>query len=311
MRRNVRPKSLFIPPPTDPLEPRLPTGPLKRLDPQRLFSKNALRRAWSKVKAVGGAPGVDRVSLEQFEADLGQNLGRLRKDLLAGRYKPQPVKRFLIPKPNGNFRSVALWTLRDKIVQRVVYDYIEPYFEAVFLDSSYGFRPGRSVGQAIKSVIDHRQAHRRWVVDLDIKDCFDAFDSKLMLRFVKQRVHDPTILGLVRAWLKAKVFNAPATTNGATGTSQGAVISPLLANAYLHQLDVQLTRRDYHLVRYADNLIICCRTKKEAEQALQTATHSLHRIKLEPNPHKTRIVHIDQGFKFLGYFFLRNEVFEL
>jgi group II intron reverse transcriptase/maturase len=206
---------------------------------------------------------------------------------------------------------LALWSLRDKIVQRVVNDCIEPYFEAQFLECSFGFRPGRSIADVVKVVLAHRQANRRWVADIDIKHCFDSLDSNLLLRFVQQRVRDRFILHLIQAWLTARVFNALSGPNTPAGASQGAVISPLLANIYLHQVDVQLVKQGYHLVRYADDLIICCRRKAEAEAAMQATAQALAQVRLELHTHKSQVVHFDKGFEFLGVFFLRNEYFYL
>lgn len=304
-------KSLFIRPPaaTALLSPA--QGPLKQVKAEALFSMDALRRAWLKVKAAGGGPGIDGVSLAQFEAGLDKRLKRLRADILAGRYQPRPVKRLLAPKPQGGLRPLALWSLRDKVAQRVVTDCIEPYFESQFLDCSFGFRPGRGVAGAVGLVLAQYQANRRWVADIDIKDCFDSLDAGLLLGFIRRQVRDPLIVGLIQLWLKARIFNTLSGAPAAAGASQGAVISPLLANIYLHQVDVQLTRQNYHLVRYADDLLICCRRKVEAEQALQATAEALGRVKLRLNPLKSQVVHFDQGFKFLGYFFLKNEHYRL
>ncbi len=304
-------RSLFLPAHVGAELLAAPRGPLKRVDPQALFSLDTLRRAWLKVKATGGAPGVDGVSIHRFEADLEANLTALQAELLAGRYRPGPVKRLLAPKPGEGLRPLALWTLRDKVVQRVVHDCIAPYFERQFLDCSFGFRPGRGVADAVAAVLAHRDANRRWVADIDIKDCFDSLDPDLLMRLVRRQVKDPTILRLVRAWLDARVFNALRGPWTRAGAAQGAVISPLLANVYLHQVDLGLTRQGYHLVRYADDLLICCRRKQGAQQALQAAEAALARVKLQINHHKSRVVHFDQGFQFLGVFFLRNEHYYL
>lgn len=304
-------KSLFIRPPAGAELQATPHGPLKQVKPEVLFSADALRRAWLKVKAAGGGRGVDRVGLEQFEARLEANLGALQADILGGRYRPHRVQRLLAPKANGGLRPLALWTLRDKVAQRVIYDCIEPYFESQFLDCSYGFRPGRGRDDVVKVLTGQREAHRRWVADIDIKDCFDSLDPGLVLKFVSDRVHDPLILGLIRAWLNTQVFNDLAGPGATAGAAQGAVLSPLLANVYLHQVDLQLVRQGYQLVRYADDLVICCRRKQEAEQALQATALALGRVRLALNPHKSRVVHFDEGFKFLGVFFIRNDCFYL
>jgi RNA-directed DNA polymerase len=288
-----------------------PQGPLQRVAPQSLFSVDALRRAWLKVRASGGAPGVDGVSIRRFEADLEANLAALQAELLAGRYRPQPVKRLLAPKPGAGLRPIALWALRDRVVQRVIYDCIAPYFERQFLDCSFGFRPGRGVSDAVEAVLAQRDAHRRWVADADIKDCFDSLNSGLLMKFVREQVKDATILRLIQAWLDARVFNALRGPWTRAGAAQGAVISPLLANVYLHQLDLELTQQGYQLIRYADDLLICCRRKQEAQDALKSTERALAQVKLHLNHHKTRVVHFDHGFQFLGVFFLRNEHFYL
>jgi len=286
-------------------------GPLRRIDPQALFSLDVLRRAWLKVKATGGGAGVDGVTIRRFESDLEANLSALQAELLAGRYRPRPVQRLLIPKPGEGLRPLALWTLRDRIVQRLVHDCIAPYFERQFLACSFGFRSGRGVADAVQAVLACRDAHLRWVADADIQDCFDSLHPDLLMGFVQQQVHDPTLLQLIRAWLDARVFNALRGSGVKAGASQGAVLSPLLANIYLHQVDLPLTQAGYHLVRYADDVLICCRRKQEAHQALEAITVALARVQLQLNPRKSRVVHFDQGFQFLGVFFVRHEHFYL
>lgn len=304
-------RSLFLPLPEEAARPSVPRGPLKRVDPEALFSLDGLRRAWLKVRAAGGGPGVDGVSIQRFEQELETNLAALRAELLAGQYKPQPVKRLLAPKPGGGLRPLALWALRDKVAQRVVYDCIAPYFEREFLPCSFGFRPGLGVADAVRAVLAHRDANRRWVADVDIKDCFDSLDSDLLLRLVGRQVKDRTLLNLIAAWLNARVFNALQGPWTKAGAAQGAIISPLLANVYLHPVDQQLTGQGYHLVRYADDLLLCCQYKQQARQALGATSAALKQVKLQLNPHKSRVVHFDEGFKFLGVFFLRQEYFEL
>lgn len=291
--------------------PVIPAGPLRQVKPEILFSLDTLRRAWLKVRAVGGGPGVDGVTIERFEANLEANLAALRADLLKRRYKPQPVKRLLAPKPGGGLRPLALWALRDKVAQRVIYDCIEPYFERHFLRCSFGFRPNLGVANAVKAIVAHRDANRRWVADVDIKDCFDSLDRSLLLQLVGQQVKDQFILSLIGLWLNARIFNELNGTAARAGVAQGAILSPLLANIYLHQVDLGLTRQRHYLIRYADDVLICCQYKQEAERALRDTAAALKQVKLELNPRKSRVVHFDQGFKFLGVFFLRKEYFEL
>jgi group II intron reverse transcriptase/maturase len=304
-------KSLFRPAPTLADLRAGPRGPLSPQRPEVLFSLDSLRRAWLKVKATGGGPGVDGVSIGKFETDLEANLQALQADVLGGSYRPQPVKRLLAPKRNGGLRPLALWALRDKVLQRLVVDSIEPYFESQFLPCSFGFRPGRSVADVVQAVVKQRDANRRWVADIDIKDCFDSLHPRLTMQFVRQRVRDRAVLGLIQAWLNAQVFNELHRPGAVAGAAQGAVISPLLANVYLHQVDVQLTKQGYQLIRYADDLLVCCRRKQQANQAMRAVRRALLAVRLQLNPHKSRIVHFDDGFKFLGVFFLKNEYFYL
>jgi len=276
-----------------------------------LFSPQAMARAWLRVRANGGGPGVDEETIRAFEAHLEANLEALRQELLRGTYRPRPVRRVLVPKPDGGLRPLAIWALRDRVAQRVVYDYLEPIFEEEFLDSSYGFRPGRGVEEAVRAILSHRDAGYRWVVDADIKRCFDSMDTGLLMRLLRRRVRNRVVLRLIEAWLKARILNPASGERGRAGTSQGGVLSPLLCNVYLHPFDLEMARRGLRLVRYADDFVILCRYKREAREAMAVAERALARLRLALNPHKTRIVHFDQGFRFLGVFFLRNEHFYL
>lgn len=274
------------------------------------FSEEALQRAWRRVRASGGGPGVDGVDIAAFEADLQAQLGSLRQELTQGRYQPRAVRRVLVPKPREGLRPLAVWALRDRVAQRVVYDYLEPCFEPKFLDCSHGFRPARSVDTAVADVLAARDKGLRWVLDADIKDCFEAIEPGLLMGMVKQRVRDGVILRLLETWLGARILTADGQTRAA-GTAQGGVLSPLLCNIYLHPFDVALTQQGLHLVRYADDLVVLCRRRQEAMAAGKVARDALASLRLEVNPYKTRVTHFDQGFKFLGVFFLRGEHFRL
>jgi group II intron reverse transcriptase/maturase len=219
------------------------------------------------------------------------------------------VRRVLVPKREDGLRRLAIWTLRDRIAQRAVHDYLEPIAERLFLDCSYGFRPGRSVGDAVAAVIGHRDAGRRWVVDADIRDCFGSMDTGLLRRMVRQVVPERAVVQLIDRWLEARIFNPLQGRRARAGTSQGGVISPLLCNLYLHHFDVALTRRGLHLVRFADDFVILCRRRWQSRRALVAARTALTRLRLELNPQKTRLVHFGEGFAFLGFFFLRQEHF--
>jgi len=278
-----------------------------------IFSPEAMRRAWQSVRRNGAAPGVDRITIRRFSRRLDENLAELRGTLLEGTYKPRPVKRVLVPKPNGGMRPLAIWTLRDRVAQRVVHDYLVPIVEPEFLDCSYGFRPGRSVKDAVEALISARDAERRWVVDADIKDCFGSLDRRVLLRQARALIDSKSVIRLIERWFDARIYNPVRGQPRRAMASQGGVITPLLANLYLHRFDVHLTGAlpRGSMVRFADDFVILCRRRRQAETALAVARQTLASIRLSLNPHKTRLVHFDEGFKFLGVFFLRNEHFYL
>lgn len=264
----------------------------------KLFSLANVERAWRKVRANGGGPGVDGETLRAFEAELRRNLDALQGELATGTYKPQPVRRVYVPKSNGDWRPLGILTVRDRIAQRVVYDAIAPMYEAKFLECSFGFREGRSLQDAVAAVVQYRDAGQRWVVDGDIKDCFERIDHRLLMQMIARDVHDKRLLQLIEGWLAAQVFNELEGKRVRVGTYQGGVISPLLANVYLNAFDVELTRNGLALVRYADDWVILSMKKLQAEDALDKATRALEKLKLVLNSHKTRVCILTKGLLF-------------
>jgi group II intron reverse transcriptase/maturase len=253
---------------------------------------------------------VDGESIRSFESDLDAKLAELGRELETGAYQPRGVRRVFVPKPKEGLRPLAIWTLRDRVAQRAVHNYLEPAFESQFLDCSHGFRPGRSVQTAVSDVLAARDAGQRWVLDADIKDCFDEIRPDLLMRLVRDQVKDKVILRLLKAWLQARILDARGRSRAA-GTAQGGVLSPLLCNVYLHAFDEAVTKQGLCLVRYADDLVALCRRRREAQAAGRVVQRELAKLHLNLNPHKTQVVHFDEGFKFLGVFFLRNEHFWL
>ncbi len=272
------------------------------------FARPNVERAWLQVKRNGGGPGVDGMTLAQFERERQPQLDQLRREVLAQTYRPMEVKNVWVPKRSGEGqRPLALWAIRDRVAQRAAVDYLEPHFEQRFLDCSFGFRPGRGVQDAVARVVTLRDQGLRWVVDADIKECFDSIDPALLKLRLRAELHDAGILWLLQSWIDAHIMNALAGRRPTAGTSQGGPISPLLANVYLHPLDERLTTSGLQLVRYADDLVILCRRRQEAEAAHDLLQRALNDLRLSLNEHKTRLVHFDEGFQFLGYFFLRGE----
>jgi len=286
-------------------------GPVKAQPAERFFTPAALRRAWLAIKRAGGGAGVDGVSLAQFERNLAQELESLRHELVRGVYRPRPVRRVLIPKADGGLRPLAVWALRDRIAQRTIYEILAPSFESIFLPVSFGFRPGLGVEDAVAQVVRHRDKNLRWVVDGDIDQCFDSIDRRRLLKLTARRVHDRLLLHYVRGWLDAEIFNSADGMPRKAGASQGSALSPLLANIYLHEFDRALVGKQLALVRYADDFVICCQRKADAETAMQASEGALSRLGLALNRRKSRIAHLDAGLGWLGYFFVRQECYRV
>lgn len=273
----------------------------------RIFRSDILWRAWQEVRRNGGSAGIDGLTIEDVEREgVEEFLGQIVQDLKAKVYRPKPVLRVYIPKPDGKKRPLGIPTVRDRVVQQACKIVIEPIFEANFKDNSYGFRPKRSAEQAVK-VVKEALVMGWWVVDADIQSCFDTIDHELLISLLKRRISDRRVLKLIRQWLKSGVMEEGDWTTTEVGSPQGGVISPLLANIYLHVLDMYWAEQHASLgklIRYADDFVIVCDTRKRAEQALQTVKQIMTRIRLTLHPTKTRIVDMGRkGFDFLGFYF--------
>lgn len=215
-----------------------------------------------------------------------------------------------VPKAGEGLRPLAVWALRDRVVQRAIHDYLEPYFEPRFLDCSHGFRPARSVDTAVRAVLAARDAGLCWVLDADIQDCFPSIDAQRLVATVRASVPDPIVPGLLERWVTMPMLDRDGRPRPA-GISQGGVLSPLLCNVYLHAFDVAMTEHGIRLVRYADDLVCLGQRKRDVEAALHVAEETLARLGMRLHPGKTQLTHFDRGFPFLGVFFLRAEHFRL
>ncbi len=270
-----------------------------------------LLTAYRQVRANSGAPGIDRETFEYIEGEIGlaQFLGELQGKLIQKRYKPLPVRRVYIPKADGTQRPLGIPTIADRVVQAAVKIVIEPLFEASFKDFSYGFRPRKSAQQALREVYKWLNFKCRWVVDADLKSYFDTIPHDKLLLSVRTRVIDRSVVKLISMWLKAGVMEDMQVRTDVTGTPQGGVISPLLANLYLHWLDSVWVNKgfgnrqhDAHIVRYADDFVILC--GKNPDKYLGEAKKVLDRLGLTLNAKKTRIVDATkEPFDFLGHRF--------
>jgi group II intron reverse transcriptase/maturase len=266
-----------------------------------------LAEAWNRVKANRGAAGIDGETLSMIE-QRGERefLEDVQQRLRTGEYLPQPVRRQYIPKPDGTKRPLGIPTVRDRVVQAATKLVIEPVFEADFKKSSYGFRPKKNATEALETIRLNGGRNYRYVVDGDIKSYFDQISHDKLLKLVERRISDRRVLKLLRQWLKAGVLEEGVRRGTDLGSPQGGVISPLLANIYLDVLDGIWERRCRHLgilVRYADDFVVLCRTRVDAEEALRRVGVILDRLDLTLHPEKTRIVELGlgkRGFVFLG-----------
>ena len=276
----------------------------------KVYSRRNLEAAWAQVRKKRGAAGVDHMSIEKYDAHAKKYLERLGDELSSGSYQPRPVKRVMIPKPGSTERRpLGIPTVRDRIAQAAVRNVIEPIFEHRFHEHSYGFRPGRSCKQALRRVNALLQQGYVWVVDADIKSYFDTIDHEILMAEVEKEVADGRVLTLLRAFLGQDVMDDVARWTPTGGTPQGAVISPLLANIHLHPVDLALAQEGIEFVRYADDLVLLCKTESAAREALEMLQVLMRERKLALHPDKTKIVdalHDPRGFDFLGYTFRKG-----
>src|SRR3989441_6182130 len=265
-----------------------------------------LHAAFKAVKHNRGAAGIDRVSLKMFEANLADNLFALERDLKNGCFQPFPLHRKFLDKGGGKFRPLGIPAVRDRVAQEVLRRLLQPIFEPLFHEASFGFRPGRNCHQALELAIKHHEEGCRVVLDADVVGCFDNLPHSLIKEAVAAQVADGTILNLVETFLRAGVMQHGLFKPTTVGTPQGGVASPLLANIVLNHLDWQLHQRGYRFVRYADDFVVLTQTKAQAEEALTLVTQTLGHLGLSLSPEKTRITSYKQGYSFLGFVISRR-----
>jgi len=272
----------------------------------KVYAPATLEAAWERVRANKGAAGVDGESIERFAARSDVYLAELATALREGTYRPQPVKRVEIPKGDGRTRPLGIPVVKDRIVQTAVKLVIEPIFEAAFRPRSYGFRPGRGCHDALREVDRLIKDGYTFVVDADLESYFDGIPHGPLVDRVAERISDGRVLGLIRSWLAQDILRGVERWTPSAGTPQGAVISPLLANIYLHPLDEHMAARGYRMVRYADDFVVMCKSHEEAEAALAEIRAWVAEAGLRLHPEKTHIGDCrqpGQGFELLGYRF--------
>src|SRR6266849_2572573 len=269
----------------------------------KVYKRKNLEMAWEKVKANRGSGGVDGQNLEAFEAQLDQQLDRLQRELKEDAYQPQPVRQHPIQKRDkpGEYRMLGIPTIYDRVCQQALLNRLEPIFEPVFDDASFGYRRGRSTKDAMRKIWKEIQSGSEWIVDADLRDFFGSVDHEKLLTLVAQQVADGRVLRLIQAMLKAGSYGKGRLFPSERGTPQGGVVSPVLSNILLTPFDREMRLRGYQLTRYADDWVITCKSAAEARTAVAVALRILRELGVELHPKKTRIVHVQHGFEFLGY----------
>jgi RNA-directed DNA polymerase len=269
----------------------------------KVYKRKNLEDAWLRVKGNGGAGGVDGQTLMDFENGLAEHLDRLHEELRSDTYEPLAVRRQLIPKAGqpGQFRPLGIPTIYDRVCQQALLNRLEPIFEPVFDDASFGYRRGRSTKDALRKIWKELGAGAEWIIDADLKDFFGSVEHEKLLTLVAQRISDGRVLRPIERMLKAGVLSEGQRLPTEQGTPQGGIVSPLLSNILLTPLDCEMRRRGFRLTRYADDWVITCHTRAEACRVLAEATRILRAPGVTLNVEKARIVHVTTGFEFLGY----------
>jgi RNA-directed DNA polymerase len=273
-----------------------------RIDPK------LMDKAYKAVKRNRGAAGIDKVTIELYSKHVSINLAQLMRLLKSGSYKPKPLKRTYISKGKGKLRPLGIPVVQCRIAQDVLRQLISPIFEKIFHENSYGFRPGRSCHQAVKKVREYIKDGYTYIVDADIKGFFDNIPHKLIMTELSSEIADGNILDLIEKFLKSGVMEEGQLRPTTRGTPQGGVISPLLANIVLNKMDHELEAKGYKFVRYADDFVICCKTRQEAIEALEFVKGIIEKMGLELSQEKTKIVNIKEGFDFLGFHFTHSGI---
>jgi RNA-directed DNA polymerase len=276
----------------------------------KVWRPATLEAAWRTVRRNGGSAGTDHQSVKDFERGLGEEIARLSEELRGGTYRPRPIRRVYINKPGSREkRPLGIPCVRDRVVQAAVRLVIEPILERAFAPHSYGFRPGRGCKDALREVDRLLKAGYTHILDADLKAYFDSIPHRPLLADVRHYIADGRVLELLEGFLKQDILEGLASWTPEEGSPQGAVISPLLSNLYLHPVDVAMAEAGLEMIRYADDLVVLCRSEAEAQRALDLLDQLVRGRGLSLHPEKTRLVDITipgEGFDFLGYHFERN-----
>lgn len=271
---------------------------------ERILGRENLNRAYKRVKANKGAPGIDGMTVETSLGWLKEHGEELRESILSGRYKPQPVRRKEIPKGNGGVRQLGIPTVVDRIIQQAISQEISPMFETHFKDGSYGYRSGRSAQMAIRKVKEYAETGYGYAVQIDLSKYFDTLNHELLMNMVRERVKDKRVTELIKRYLKSGIMSEGLLVKTEEGSPQGGPLSPLLANIYLNKYDEEMESRGVPVVRYADDIVVLAKSRRAAERLLESSRKYLEvKLKLKVNEDKSKVVSAlsVRNFKFLGF----------
>ena len=264
-----------------------------------------MKVAAKHVLDKGGSAGVDRIDTVEFKENYSIHMRELYREFLEDRYQPKPALRVFIPKSDGRQRPLGIPTVKDRIAQAAVRGILEPIYEKEFCDCSLGFRKGKSQIDAINKIEEYKEQGYKWVLDADIKGFFDNIDHELLIEFIRQKVTDGWVIEIIKSWLTMGVMKDEEYIPTEKGTPQGGVISPLLANIFLHEFDKIMVERGYKLVRFADDFVAMTKSRRKAKRAYEVVKEIItEKLKLELHPEKTVITNFGEGFVFLGFEFI-------
>jgi RNA-directed DNA polymerase len=275
----------------------------------RFLDINNFQLAWEKVAANRGAAGIDGQTINDFAGNQSVNIYQLFHAVAYGSYQPLPCKQVVIPKRNGSHRELKIPIVKDRIVQQALLNVLSALMETKFSDASFAYRPNLSYINAVEKVAYWRDYGHTWVLDGDIVKFFDNIDHSLLLKAVRRYIDNPGILCLIKAWISVGVFTPEGLILPQKGIPQGAVISPILANIYLHEFDELVTATDLKLVRYADDFLVLAASHERILQAKSEIINILDSLGLSLNLEKSQVTNFQRGFRFLGHGFLDNAIF--
>ena len=276
---------------------------------EKILDRNNLNRAFKRVKANKGAPGVDGMTVDETLQWLREHNHELVDRIHRGRYTPKPVRRVEIPKPDGGVRKLGIPTVTDRIIQQSMAQQMMPIFEPLFADGSYGYRPGRSAQDAIRKVKEYAEQGYTHAVSLDLSKCFDTINHVILVNLLRKEIKDERVIQMVKRYLRSGVMENDVVSDTEEGSPQGGNLSPLLANIYLNEFDQEYLKRDVPCVRYADDIVLLAKSERAAKRLLETSTKYLEgTLKLKVNQEKSRVVSVFaiRNFKFLGFALGRN-----